>query len=98
MHESGIKFKRIDSDISDTLGSKEDENDETIKALNKEIEDLFKTALGDKIKNLSIEGLKNEEIPALILVSEESRRMAQMSKMYAKSGMSFPGMFDEEKL
>ncbi|ALB44686.1 MULTISPECIES: molecular chaperone HtpG [Clostridium] len=97
MHESGIKFNRIDSDISDTLGSKEDENDETIKALNKEIEDLFKTALGDKIKNLSIEGLKNEEIPALILVSEESRRMAQMSKMYAKSGMSFPGMFDEEK-
>ena len=97
MHESGIKFNRIDSDISDTLGSKEDENDETIKALNKEIEELFKTALGDKIKNLSIEGLKNEEIPALILVSEESRRMAQMSKMYAKSGMSFPGMFDEEK-
>ncbi len=85
MHESGIKFNRIDSDISDTLGSKEDENDETIKALNKEIEDLFKTALGDKIKNLSIEGLKNEETPALILVSEESRRMAQMSKMYAKS-------------
>ncbi|WP_238900599.1 molecular chaperone HtpG [Clostridium sp. YIM B02500] len=97
MHESGIKFNRIDSDISDTLGSKEDENDETIKVLNKEIEDLFKTALGDKIKNLSIEGLKNEETPALILVSEESRRMAQMSKMYAKSGMSFPGMFDEEK-
>lgn len=97
MHESGIKFNRIDSDISETLGSKEDENDETIKALNKEIEDLFKTALGDKIKNLSIEGLKNEETPALILVSEESRRMAQMSKMYAKSGMSFPGMFDEEK-
>ena len=97
MHESGIKFKRIDSDISDTLGSKADENDETVKALNKEIEDLFKNALGDKIKNLSIEGLKNEETPALILVSEESRRMAQMSKMYAKSGMSFPGMFDEEK-
>lgn len=97
MHESGIKFNRIDSDISDTLGSKEDENDETIKVLNKEIEELFKTALGDKIKNLSIEGLKNEETPALILVSEESRRMAQMSKMYAKSGMSFPGMFDEEK-
>ncbi|RII36056.1 molecular chaperone HtpG [Clostridium chromiireducens] len=97
MHESGVKFNRIDSDISDTLGSKNDENDETVKALNKEIEDLFKDSLGDKIKNLSIKGLKNEETPALILVSEESRRMAQMSKMYAKSGMSFPGMFDEEK-
>lgn len=97
MHESGVKFNRIDSDISDTLGSKTDENDETAKALNKEIEDLFKNSLGDKVKNLSVEGLKNEETPALILVSEESRRMAQMSKMYAKSGMSFPGMFDEEK-
>ncbi len=97
MHESGIKFNRIDSDISDTLGSKADENDETVKALNKEIEDLFKNELGDKVKKLSIEGLKNEETPALVLVSEESRRMAEMSKMYAKSGMSFPGMFDEEK-
>ncbi len=97
MHESGIKFNRIDSDISDTLGSKADENDETVKALNKEIEDLFKNELGDKVKNLSVEGLKNEETPALVLVSEESRRMAEMSKMYAKSGMNFPGMFDEEK-
>lgn len=97
MHESGVKFNRIDSDISDTLGSKTDENDEAAKALNKEIEDVFKNALGEKIKNISIEGLKNEETPALILVSEESRRMAQMSKMYAKSGMNFPGMFDEEK-
>ncbi|MDR3593517.1 molecular chaperone HtpG [Clostridium sp.] len=97
MHESGVKFNRIDSDISDTLGSKTDESDETAKALNKEIEDLFKNALGEKVKNLSIKGLKNEQTPALILVSEESRRMAQMSKMYAKSGMNFPGMFDEEK-
>lgn len=97
MHEQGVKFNRIDSDISETLGSKTDENDETAKAINKEIEDLFKNSLGEKIKNISIEGLKNEETPALILVSEESRRMAQMSKMYAKSGMSFPGMFDEEK-
>jgi molecular chaperone HtpG len=97
MHETGVKFNRIDSDISDTLGSKTDENDETQKALNKEIEDVFKNALGEKVTKLSVEGLKNEDTSALILVSEESRRMAQMSKMYAKSGMNFPGMFDEEK-
>ena len=97
MHETGVKFNRIDSDISETLGSKTDENDETQKALNKEIEDVFKNAIGEKVTKISIEGLKNEETPALILVSEESRRMAQMSKMYAKSGMNFPGMFEEEK-
>jgi len=97
MHESGVKFNRIDSDISDTLGSKTDKNDETQIAINKEIEDVFKNALGEKIAKLSVEGLKNEDTSALIIVSEESRRMAQMSKMYAKSGMNFPGMFDEEK-
>ena len=53
--------------------------------------------LEKKSTKLSVEGLKNVDTPALIVVSEESRRMAQMSKMYAKSGMNFPGMFDEEK-
>ena len=46
MHETGVKFNRIDSDISETLGSKTDENDETQKALNKEIEDAFKDEIG----------------------------------------------------
>ena len=40
MHENGVKFMRIDSDISDTLGSKTDENDEAQKNFNKEIEDI----------------------------------------------------------
>lgn len=97
MHEQGVSFKRIDSDISDTLGSKTDENDEAQKAVNKEIEDMFKNALGEKVNKLSVEGLKNSETPAMILISEESRRMAEMSKMYAQSGMNFPGMFNEEQ-
>ena len=97
MHENGVKFKRIDSDISDTLGSKTDENDEAQKNFNKEIEDVFKNALGDKVTKLSVEGLKNEKTSAMILVSEESRRMAEMSKMYAQAGMGSMGMFKEEE-
>ena len=97
MHESGVKFNRIDSDISDTLGAENDDNDEIQKSLNSEIEEVFKSSLGEKATKLSVKGLKNTDTPAIILVSEESRRMAQMSKMYAKSGMNFPGMFDEEK-
>ena len=94
MHEKGVKFNRIDSDISDTLGSKTDENDETQKAINKEIEDVFKDALGEKDDKLSVEGLKNEDTSALIIVSEESRRMAQMSKFMIRNGYDFP---EEEK-
>ena len=47
------------------------------------IEDIFKNNLGDKASKISVESLKNEETPAMILISEESRRMAEMSKMYA---------------
>lgn len=97
MHENGVKFMRIDSDISDTLGTKTDENNEEIKNLNKEIEDIFKGALGDKVSKISVEGLKNEETSAMILISEESRRMAEMSKMYAQAGMGAMGMFKEEE-
>ena len=97
MHENGVKFKRIDSDISDTLGSKTDENDEAQKNINKEIEDVFKNTLGDKVSKISVEGLKNEKTSAIILISEESRRMAEMSKMYAQAGMGAMGMFKEEE-
>lgn len=97
MHENGVKFKRIDSDISDTLGTKTDENNEEVKNLNKEIEDMFKGALGEKVYKISVEGLKNEDTSAMILISEESRRMAEMSKMYAQAGMGSMGMFKEEE-
>lgn len=97
MHENGVKFKRIDSDISETLGTKTDENDTEAIEANKKIEELFKETLGEKAPKISVESLKNVETPAMILISEESRRMAEMSKIYAQSGMGFAGMFNEEK-
>ncbi|NFN77826.1 molecular chaperone HtpG [Clostridium botulinum] len=96
MKESGVQFTRIDSDISDVLKSDEDSNTEEVKELNKKIEEMFKSTLGEKIKNISVEGLKDAGTPAMILISEHSRRMAEMSKMYAAMNMS-AGMFDEEK-
>ncbi len=96
MKESGVQFTRIDSDISDVLKSDEDSNTEEVKELNKKIEETFKSTLGEKIKNISVEGLKDAGTPAMILISEQSRRMAEMSKMYAAMNMP-AGMFDEEK-
>ncbi|SFD35605.1 molecular chaperone HtpG [Clostridium uliginosum] len=96
MKESGVHFTRIDSDISEVLKSDDAPNDDASKELNTKIEDMFKNSLGDKISKVSIEALKNEETPAMILISEESRRMAEMSKMYATMNMP-AGMFNEEK-
>lgn len=90
--EIGVTFARIDSDISETL--KKDET-EDLKNLNDKIENLFKEVSSNGIKEIKVESLKNSETPAMILVSEQSRRMAEMSKMF--NGMDIPNMFNEER-
>ena len=90
--ELGVTFSRIDSDISESL---KDTNNEEDKDLNTKIEDLFKNVIKDKVKEIKVEGLKNQNTPAVILVSEQSRRMMEMSKMFG--GMDMGNMFNEEK-
>lgn len=85
-----VKFARIDSDISDALkGEATDKsNEESLNALFKE------TLHNDKLK-VSVENLKSSGIASMLLISEESRRMQEMMKMYQMQGMAF-GMPDEE--
>ena len=88
--DTNVKFNRIDSDLSDVL---KDENDVVISEdEKKKITEVFKGVFGDKMKDYSVESLKNEETPVMILISEYSRRMAEMQKQFGGSmpGMSFP--------
>ena len=87
----GISFNRIDADLSDVLKDKKEENTEERTT----IENLFKDAVGERIKTYSVESLKSEETSAIILVSEQSRRMAEMKSQFA--GMNFGMNFEEEK-
>ena len=90
--ESGVTFARIDSDISETLKNNETE---ASKDINDRIKNLFTEVSTNNIKEVKVESLKNSETPAMILVSEQSRRMSEMSKMFG--GMDIPDMFKEEK-
>ena len=90
--EIGVTFARIDSDISEIL--KNDEN-EDLKDLNEKIKNLFNKVISNGVKEVKVENLKNSEIPAMILVSEQSRRMSEMSRMFG--GMDMPDMFKEER-
>ncbi|GAA0865995.1 molecular chaperone HtpG [Paraclostridium tenue] len=88
----GVTFNRIDADLSDVLkDKKEDENKEEKTA----IENLFKDLVKDKVKAYSVESLKSEDTTAIILVSEQSRRMAEMKSQFA--GMDLGMNFEEEK-
>ncbi|GAA0762554.1 molecular chaperone HtpG [Clostridium sartagoforme] len=90
--ENSVTFTRIDSDISETLKNNESED---LKEANIKLEELFKEATLNKVNSIKVENLKNSGTPAIILVSEQSRRMLEMSKMFG--GMEMPNMFVEEK-
>lgn len=95
--ENGVKFNRIDADLSDVLKDKNENKDsEENKEEIAKIEGLFKEAVGERVKNYSVEGLKNEDTPAMVLVSEQSIRMAEMQSRFA--GMDLGMNFEEEKL
>ena len=88
----GVTFNRIDADLSDVLKDKKDDENKEEKTA---IENLFKDLVGDKVKAYSVESLKSEDTTAIILVSEQSRRMAEMKSQFA--GMDFGMSFEEEK-
>lgn len=90
--ETGVTFARIDSDISETLKNNETEDS---KDINDKIKNLFNEVSTNNVKEVKVESLKNSETPAIILVSEQSRRMSEMSKMFG--GMDMPDMFKEER-
>ena len=90
--EMGTKFNRIDSDLSEVLKNKDTEEN---KEENEKITDLFKSVIGERVEKYSVESLKNEDTPAMILVSEESRRMMEMQARFA--GMNFGMDLKEEK-
>ena len=71
----GVKFVRVDADVADILkGDGEISEDEELKK-------IFSEVLSDKV-TLKFEALKDESVPAILNVSEDSRRMEEMMRMY----------------
>ncbi|MDO4514243.1 MAG: molecular chaperone HtpG [Lachnospiraceae bacterium] len=92
----GIKFQRIDADLTDTFKSK------TSKKAEKELEEqaaeiakVMQKALKKDSLKVKLEKLKNKKIASVITLSEESRRMQDMMRMYSMNGMNMPGFGDE---
>lgn len=83
----GVKFKRIDSSLADTLKDGDAKADE--------LAELFKEAIGDEKLKIETAALKSEDIPAVLLVGEEGRRLQEMARVYGAMGMS-PDMFPSD--
>ncbi len=91
MKNEGVTFRRIDSAIADAVsdGSEKCENSD-------ELIDIFKKALGDESLKIEVHGLKSEDIPAMVLLSEQSRRMKEMYRSYGQQFAGMSEMFKDE--
>ncbi len=80
-----VKFQRIDADVTDSM--KEEVSEEELKSQTDALTDLFRKALNNEKLEVKVEKLKNEKISSMVTMSEESRRMQEMMKMYSMYGM-----------
>ena len=71
-----VKFVRVDADVAAAL-----KGDGEITE-NKDVVELFKKASGNEKLEVKFEALKALEIPAILNISEESRRFEDMMRMY----------------
>ena len=88
-----LKFKRIDADLSDSF--KEETSEDELKDMTEKLSKTFKDALGKENLTVQVSKLKDASISSMITLSEESRRMQDMMKMYGMAGMD-PNMFGAE--
>ena len=88
-----IKFQRIDADLTDHFKENvSEEEKEAFKEKTDSLVEIFRKALGNDKLEVKVEKMKDENVASMITLSEESRRMQEMMKMYGMSGMD-PSMF-----
>ena len=92
----GVRFRRIDADVTDALKSKTSRKaQEELEEQAKAITEIMKKALKNDKITVKVDRLKNKKISSMITLSEETRRMQDMMKMYSMSGMDM-GAFGGE--
>lgn len=94
MKQTGVKFKRIDSAINDI--SDNTEKDDSAKEQEKKLIEKFKNEIKDDTLKIEVQSLKDDLIPAVILLGEQSRRMQEMYKAYGQQMAGMADMFHDE--
>lgn len=88
-----VTFQRIDADLTNDM---KDESGEDLTDATNALTDLFRKVLDKKDLTVKVENLKDENVSSMVTLSEESRRMQDMMKMYGMTGMD-PSMFGGQK-
>ena len=96
---SGLRFQRIDADVQEAMKEElSSDDEEKLKAEGEKLEKAFRTVLSKDKLHVKVDRLLSETPASLLSISEESRRMQDMMKMYAVSGMPMGELPLEETL
>ena len=91
-----IRFQRIDADVTDSVKEEiAEEEKEAFKETTDSLIEIFRKELGNDKLDVRVEKLKDDNMAAMITLSEQNRRMQEMMKMYGMAGMD-PAMFGNE--
>ena len=83
-----IRFQRIDADVTENVKEEIAEEDkEAFKATSDSLIEIFRKELGNEKLDVKIEKLKDDKVASMITLSEQSRRMQEMMKMYGMGNM-----------
>ncbi len=89
-----LKFLRIDTDVTDIFKEETaEEDEEKAKADAETLSAAVKKALNNDKLEVKTEKLKDTTVASMITISEESRRMQEMMRMYSMGGGMDPSMF-----
>ena len=82
-----VRFQRIDAEVHDSLKDEVDEGDkEEFQKLSDELVELFRKELNNEKLEVKVEKLKDDSIASMAVLSEQSRRMEEMMRMYSMGG------------
>ena len=95
-HNENIKFQRIDADVHDSLKDEvTEEEKESFQKTTESLVEIFRKELDNEKLDVKVEKLKDDQVASMAVLSEESRRMQEMMRMYGMAGMD-PGMFGSQ--
>ncbi len=87
MRNEHIRFARIDSQLAEDFKGGEEVLKEDADALT----ETFRKHLGNDKLDVRVENMKDDDVAAIVTLSEESRRMQDMMRMYGMADMAGAG-------
>lgn len=94
--KEGVTFARVDADLNESMKGDITLSDEALTEMVEKLQGAFKETLNLEKVNLKLESLKDESISAMMTLSEESRRMQEMMRMYSMGGNFDESLFAPE--